>query len=181
VVGTGKRGGTGDGGDPLLATLSFQQGLDQATGGGDNPEPGGGLALDAAGRLYIADTENHRIRRVDFTAGIIETVAGVGTPGFSGDGGLATAAALSYPRDIEIGPGNRLFIADTDNQRVRAVDLTTGVITTVAGTGDAGFSGDGGPAAVAVLWRPFGIAFDPSGDLYVSDTYNNRIRRVVQP
>jgi len=181
VVGTGKRGGTGDGGDPLLATLSFQQGLDQANGGGDNPEPGGGLALDAAGRLYIADTENHRIRRVDFAAGIIETVAGVGTPGFSGDGDLATAAALSYPRDIEIGPGNRLFIADTDNQRVRAVDLTTGVITTVAGTGDAGFSGDGGLAAAAALWRPFGIAFDPSGDLYVSDTFNNRIRRVVQP
>jgi len=181
VVGTGKRGGTGDGGDPLLATLSFQQGLDQPDGGGDNPEPGGALALDAAGRLYIADTENHRIRRVDFAAGLIETVAGVGTAGFSGDGGPATAAALSHPRDIEIGPGDRLFIADTENHRVRAVDLTTGVITTIAGTGDAGFSGDGGPAAVAVLRRPFGIAFDPSGDLYISDTLNNRIRRVVQP
>lgn len=180
VVGTGMRGATGDGGSPLMATLSFQQGLDQATGG-DNPEPGGALALDAAGRLYIADTENHRIRRVDFAAGIIETVAGVGTPGFSGDGGPATAAALSYPRDIEIGPGNRLFIADTDNQRIRVVDLATGVITTVAGTGDQGFSGDGGAAAAAVLYRPFGVAFDAAGDLYISDTLNNRIRRVVQP
>jgi hypothetical protein len=183
VVGTGKRGGTGDGGDPLQATLSFQQGLDQPDpgGGGDNPEPGGALALDDAGRLYIADTENHRIRRVDFSLGIIETVAGVGSAGFSGDGGPATAAALSHPRDIEIGPGQRLFIADTENQRVRAVDLATGIITTVAGAGAADFSGDGGPATAAALHRPFGVAFDLAGDLYISDTFNNRIRRVVTP
>jgi sugar lactone lactonase YvrE len=183
VVGTGKRGATGDGGDPLQATLSFQQGLDQADpgGGGDNPEPGGALALDDQGRLYIADTENHRIRRVDFALGLIETVAGIGSAGFSGDGGLATAAALNHPRDIELGPGGRLFIADTENQRVRAVDLASGLITTVAGAGLAGFSGDGGPAAEAALHRPFGVAFDAAGDLYISDTFNNRIRRVVQP
>lgn len=189
VVGSGKRGATGDNGDPLQATLSFQQGLDQPDpgGGGDNPEPGGALALDDAGLLYIADTENHEIRRVDFSMGIIETVAGMGVAGFSGDGGPATAAALSHPRDIEITPPGplfprgRLFIADTENQRVRAVDLATGIITTVAGAGAAGFSGDGGPATTAALHRPFGVAFDAAGDLYISDTFNNRIRRVVQP
>ena len=183
VVGTGMRGATGDGGDPLLATLSFQRGLDQmgTEGDGDNPEPGGALALDAAGRLYVADTENHRIRRVDFSLGIIETIAGIGTAGFSGDGGPATAAALSHPRDIEIDATGRLFIADTENHRVRAVDPTTGVITTVAGTGEQGFSGDGGMATAAALWRPFGVALDVAGDLYVADTFNNRIRRVVRP
>lgn len=189
VVGTGTRGSGGDGGDPLAAGLSFQDGLDQVQpgvdptqNGGDNPEPGGALAFDAAGRLYIADTENERIRRVDFTLGIIETVAGTGTAGYSGDGGPATAAMLSHPRDIELGPGGRLFIADTENQRIRVVDPTTGIITTVAGAGgDGAFGGDGGPAIRANLWRPFGVAFDAAGDLYISDTYNNRIRRVVQP
>lgn len=113
--------------------------------------------------------------------GIIETVAGVGSAGFSGDGGPATAAALNHPRDIELGPGGRLFIADTENHRVRAVDLASGLITTVAGAGMADFSGDGGPATEAALHRPFGVAFDAAGDLYISDTFNNRIRRVVQP
>ena len=93
VVGTGTRGSSGDGGDPLVAKLSFQKGLDQMDGGGDNPEPGGAVALDAQGRLYIADTENQRIRRVDFALHIIETVVGDGTAGFGGDGGPATFGA----------------------------------------------------------------------------------------
>ncbi|HEY4184054.1 MAG TPA: hypothetical protein VGP07_03255 [Polyangia bacterium] len=181
VVGTGMRGGQGDGGDPLAAGLSFQQGLDQGIDDDDNPEPGGALALDTTGRLYIADTENQRIRRVDFALGLIETVVGTGTAGFSGDGGLATAAMLNHPRDIEFGPGGRLFIADTENHRVRVVDPATGIITTVAGDGNAAYAGDGGMALAASLWRPFGIAFDAPGDLYISDTFNNRIRRVVQP
>jgi len=180
VVGSGMRGAGGDGGPPLSAQLSLQKGLDQP-GEGDNPEPGGGLALDGAGRLYIADTENHRIRRVDFTAGIIETVAGNGTRGFSGDGGPATAAQIAYPRDIEIDAMGRLFIADSDNQRVRVVDPSTGTISTVAGNGVQGYSGDGGPARDAALFRPFGIALDAAGDLYIADTFNNRIRRVVTP
>jgi DNA-binding beta-propeller fold protein YncE len=172
VVGTGARGATGDGGPPLMATLSFQK----AT---DNPEPGGGLAIDAAGRIYIVDTENQRIRRVDFTLDLIETVAGNGTAGFSGDGGPAYQASLNYPRDAEIGPDGKLYIADTDNHRVRAVDLDTGIITTVIGNGHAGFAGDGAPAAQATLNRPFGIAFDAQGGLYVADTFNNRIRKVT--
>ena len=181
VVGTGMRGAAGDGGPALAAGLSSQLGLDQGSDAGDNPEPGGALALDGQGRLYIADTENQRIRRVDFVTGLIETVAGNGVAGFSGDGGPAIAASLSHPRDIELGPGGRLFIADTDNQRIRVVDLTTGIITTVAGNGTSGYGGDGGAAVDAALWRPFGVAFDAAGDMYISDTFNNRVRRVVQP
>jgi sugar lactone lactonase YvrE len=172
VAGTGARGADGDGGSPLAATFSFQ------VPGDDNPEPGGGLAIDAQGRLYVVDTLNQRIRRIDFTQDLIETVAGNGTAGFSGDGGPATAASLNFPRDAEIGPDGRLYIADTDNHRVRAVDLATGVITTVAGNGNPGFFGDGAPAANAMLHRPFGIAFDAAGSLYIADTFNNRIRKV---
>ncbi|HET6285091.1 MAG TPA: hypothetical protein VFH73_29305 [Polyangia bacterium] len=173
VVGVGTVGFSGDGGPPDAAQLKFQK-------PGDNPEPGGALALDQQERLYIADTENQRIRRVDFAANTIETVAGTGMPGFSGDGGPATEAALNYPRDIEIGPDGRLYIADSDNHRVRAVDLDTGIISTVAGSGQVGFRGDGGPANLASLARPFGVAFDAAGDLFIADTFNNRIRRVVR-
>ena len=175
VAGDGTRGAAGDGGDPLAAEFSFQ-------GDSDNPEPGGSIALDGEGRLYIADTENHRIRRADFSRGIIETVAGDGTPGAVGDGGPAILAELSHPRDVELGPdGRRLFIADTENHEIRVVDLETGIIDAVAGTGATGFSGDGGPAREAALDRPFGIAFDAAGDLFIADTLNNRIRRVVAP
>jgi hypothetical protein len=174
VAGIGTRGAAGDGADPLAAQFSFQA-------DGDNPEPGGAIALDGTGRLYIADTENHRIRRADFARGIIETVAGDGTPGSGGDGGPAILAQLAHPRDIEIGPGGRLFIADTENHKVRVVDLAAGTIDTVAGTGEAGVGGDGGSARAAMLHRPFGIAFDAAGDLYIADTLNSLIRKVVQP
>lgn len=175
VAGSGMRGATGDGGDPLAATFSFQK-------DGDNPEPGGAIAVDAQGRLYVADTQNHRVRRIDLAAKTIETVAGDGTPGSGGDGGPATAAQLAFPQDVELGPDGRLFIADTENQVVRAVDLTTGTIDRVAGTtGQKGDDGDGGPARSAKLFRPFGIAVDATGDLYIADTLNNLVRKVVQP
>lgn len=170
VVGTGTKGYNGDGMAPTMAQLSFP------TGG--NPEPGGALAIDAAGRLYIADTENHRIRVVDFAANTISTLAGTGSAGFSGDDGPAEMAQINAPRDLAIGPDGRLYIADTDNHRIRAVDLATHVITTVAGTGQRGYAGDGGQATAAQLDRPFGIAFDRQGYLYIADTYNHRIRRV---
>jgi DNA-binding beta-propeller fold protein YncE len=174
VAGSATRGFAGDGGPPLEAQFAFQKPL-------DNPEPGGAIAIDAMDRVYVADTENQRIRRIDLAAGVIDTVAGNGQVGFSGDGAAAVGAALNYPRDIEIGPDGKLYIADTDNHRVRVVDLATGVIDTVVGDGTAGFAGDGGPALRARLDRPFGIAFDAAGALYVADTFNNRIRRVVLP
>jgi DNA-binding beta-propeller fold protein YncE len=172
IAGNGQRGFSGDGGLPLQASFFMQE-------SNENPEPGGSITLDTQGRLYIADTFNNRIRRLDFGAGTVETIAGNGTAGFGGDGGPATAAMLRRPRDLEIGPDGRLYIADTDNHRVRAVDLASGTIDTVAGNGTAGFGGDGGPAASASLERPFGIAFDTAGDLYIADTFNDRIRKVA--
>jgi sugar lactone lactonase YvrE len=172
VVGSATAGFAGDGGPPLQAQLKFQM-------VSDNPEPGGGLAIDDQDRLYIVDTENQRIRRVDFAANIIETVAGNGTPGFSGDGGPATDASLAWPRDVALGPDGKLYIADTDNHRVRAVDLASGVIDTVVGDGNPRFWGDGGTPAQASLQRPWGITFDAAGNLYIADTFNNRIRKVM--
>jgi len=174
VAGSGMRGAAGDGGDPLAAAFAFQ--VDS-----DNPEPGGAIALDGEERIYLADTENHRVRRVDLARGIVETVAGTGAAGGAGDGGPATEAELSHPRDVEIAPDGRLFIADTENHRVRVVDPSTGVIETVAGTGEPGMDGDGGPARAAMLRRPFGIALDAGGDLYIADTLNNVVRKVVAP
>jgi DNA-binding beta-propeller fold protein YncE len=174
VVGGAQAGFAGDGGPPSEALLYFQM-------ASDNPEPGGALAIDSQDRLYIADTENQRIRRVDFVANTIETIAGNGTAGFSGDGGPATEASLAWPRDLAYdGADGVLYIADTDNHRVRAVDLATGIITTVAGNGDATYGGDGGPPTAASLKRPWGITLDPAGNLYIADTKNNRIRLVMR-
>ena len=174
VAGTGKKGYGGDGGPPNLADFYMQE-------ANDNPEPGGSITVDGQGRVYLADTYNHRIRRIDPAASTVTTIAGDGTKGFSGDGGPATAAALALPRDLELGPDGRLYIADTDNHRIRVIDLTTGIITTFAGNGQATFAGDGGNLLAASFSRPFGIAFDRDGNLYVADTFNNRIRKVVRP
>lgn len=171
VVGMGDPGFDGDGGPPLEARLSLPT--------GSNPPPAGTLALDEQGRLYIADTLNHRIRRVDFAADRIETVAGDGEPRFGGDGGPATAASIHNPRDLEIGPDGRLYIADEGNHRIRAVDLESGIITTVVGTGDRGQGDDGLDPLETDLAKPAGVAFDREGRLYVSDTENNVIRRVT--
>jgi sugar lactone lactonase YvrE len=178
IVGTGAVGFNGDGLAGLETEVSFP------TGG--NPEPTGGLALDADGMLYFSDSNNNRIRRVeflsdDFTESIVTTIAGTGEAGYSGDGGPATEAQLEFPQDMEIGPDGALYFADANNHVVRRINLETGIIEAVAGTGVKGYSGDGGPAIDAQLNRPFGVAFDDSGDLYVSDTFNSRIRKVVMP
>ncbi len=170
VVGTGDAGFAGDGGPPSLAQLQFPA--------GSNPPPSGSLAFDAQGRLYISDTLNQRIRRVDFAANRIETIAGNGMAGYAGDGGPATDAQLNNPRDLAFGPEGHLYVADELNHAVRAIDLDSGTIRTVAGNGSAGFSGDGGAAVDAQLYRPAGLDFDARGRLYIADTYNHRVRRV---
>lgn len=171
VVGTGVAGFAGDGGDPLAAEIKFEA--------GPNPEPSGALTLSPDGKLYFADSLNHRIRVVDFQANTINTVAGNGTAGFAGDGGPAVAAELNNPRDIEFGPDGRLYVADTENHRVRVIDLEAGTIDTFAGKGQ-GNAADGLLAAEIELDRPFGIAFDQDGHLYIADTYNSRILKVAK-
>ena len=133
-----------------------------------------GVALDSSGNLYIADTDNQRIRKV--SNGVITTVAGNGPAGFYGDNGPATSAWLNNPAGVVLDSAGNLYIADTNNQRIRKV--SNGMITTVAGNGTLGFSGDNGPATNAMLNQPTGVALDSAGNLYIADSHNNRIRKV---
>jgi sugar lactone lactonase YvrE len=172
IAGNGEKHDCGDDGPATEACLNFPK--------AENPEPGGGLALSAdESQLYIADTENHRIRVVDLDSGTISAFAGTGEPGYAGDGGAATSAQLNYPRDIAIDPvDGLLYVADTENHVIRAIDLDSGTISTVAGSNVMGNSGDGGPALEATLYRPFGVSVDEDGLVYISDTFNHRIRMV---
>jgi DNA-binding beta-propeller fold protein YncE len=163
AIGTGDKGFAGDGGPATAALLN---------GPFD-------VAFDAAGNLYFSDTFNQRVRRVDAATGVITTIAGNGEQGYGGDGGPATAAALNEPYGILIDRAGNLFMADRLNRRVRRVDAATGVITTFAGTGEAAYSGDGGPAAMAGLAEPNGLAFDPAQTkLYIADVADHRVRVV---
>ena len=134
------------------------------------------MASDAAGNLYITDRANQRVRKMD-TAGKISTIAGVGAAGYSGDGGSAILAKLKNPSGIAVDSAGNVFFADMGNNRIRKISAS-GTITTVAGTGAARFSGDGGPAASAAINHAEGIAVDSKRDIYVSDTGNNRIRMI---
>jgi DNA-binding beta-propeller fold protein YncE len=180
IVGSGVQGASDDGqpasGPASEANLCWEF--------NSNSQPSGGLALSPdGGTLYLADTLCHRIRAVDLASMTITTIAGTGEAGFAGDGGAATAARLHAPRDLEVGPDGDLYVADTDNNVVRAIDLDgDGAIRSVVGQG-----GDGGleeregvPAGEVLLRRPHGLAFDPAGDLYVMDTVNNRIVKVTR-
>ena len=160
VAGTGDPHFAGDGGPATQAKLS----------------PTGGIAVGSDGSLYISDRNNERIRRVG-PDGVITTVAGTGGVGFTGDGGPATQATLHTPFDVAVGSDGSLYIADTNNHRIRRVG-TDGIITTVAGTGVAGFAGDGGSATQAKLNQPLGVAVGSDGSLYITDINNQRIRRV---
>jgi uncharacterized protein (TIGR03437 family) len=136
----------------------------------------GGVALDSAGNLYIADTYNHRIR-VLTPGGAISTLAGTGTGGFSGDGGAAAGAELNLPSAVAVDASGNIYIADTGNHRVRLV-TTDGEIATVAGTGDGAYNGDNGAAVEIALSSPYGLALDGQGNVFVADTGNNRVRRL---
>ncbi|HXB13988.1 MAG TPA: hypothetical protein VNZ45_18505, partial [Bacteroidia bacterium] len=131
---------------------------------------------DAAGNIYIADGSNERIRKV-IPSGFINTIAGNGTAGYSGDGGQASAAELNFPAGVAMDASGNMYIADLLNQRIRKISVS-GRITTIAGNGVSGFSGDGGQATNAQLANPFGVAVDPAGNIYIADQFNNRIREV---
>ena len=165
IAGTGELGFGGDGGPASEGRLAFPT----------------GVAVDGAGNLYIADSRNHRIRKVD-SSGTITTIAGSGETGFDGgsfggDGGPATDARLARPNDMAVDGAGNLYIADSGNNRIRKVD-SSGTITTIAGTGELGFGGDGGPAPDARLAFPTDVAVDGAGNLYIADPRNHRIRKV---
>ena len=161
VAGVGTAGSAGDGGQATSAQLS-------------TPD---GVAVDGQGNVYIADVGNSRVRKVT-PGGIISTVAGTGTAGFSGDGGQATSAQLKIPIAVAVDGQGNVYIADIGNQRIRKV-TTDGIISTLAGTGTAGFSGDGGQATSAQLNGPEGVAVDAQGNVYISDASNFRVRKVT--
>jgi Bacterial Ig-like domain (group 3)/NHL repeat len=163
-AGTTANGFAGDGGPAASAELS-------------DPVD---VAFDSAGNLYIADRGNNRIRMVSASTGIITTLAGNGTAGFAGDGGLATSAEFSnLLQDITVDSHGNVFIADAGNNRIRMVAAGTGIVSTVAGNGIAGSSGNGGPATSAELNSPFGVAVDAAGNLYLSDEANSLLRMVT--
>ena len=163
AVGTGEKGFAGDGGPATEAQLN---------GPFD-------VAFDGAGNLYFSDTFNHRIRRVEAVTGIISTIAGNGDAGYSGDGGSATQAALNEPYGVVVDRAGNVYTADRLNRRVRRIDAGSGVITTLAGTGVAAWSGDAGPASQAGLAEPNGLAFDPDERrLYIADVADHRVRVV---
>jgi YD repeat-containing protein len=137
-----------------------------------------GVALDSQGNLYIADNGNNAIRRVDAGTGVIATIAGTGTYGYTGNGGPATEATLGSPVSVAIDGNDNVYFSEFNNHVVRKVDTATGVISVVAGSGVSGFAGDGGPATAAELASPEGIAFDGAGNLHIADYYNSVIRRV---
>ncbi len=161
VAGNGQGDFSGDGGP--------------ATGAGTGPI--WGLALDARGDLFLTDMVNNRIRRVDAATGVITTVAGNGAAGYSGDGGPAVSASLNWPYGLALDGQGNIFIGDQLNHRVRRVDATTGIISTVAGNGLLGFQGEGEPATSA-SFSSSGIALDRHGNLFIADTGDHRILRV---
>jgi DNA-binding beta-propeller fold protein YncE len=162
IAGTGVAGFSGDGGPGVKAQVN-------------NPY---GLTVGPDGALYFCEIGNHRVRRLDLKSGIISTAAGSGEKGYAGDGGPALEAKMNEPYEVRFDRAGNLFVDEMQNHVVRRVDAKTHVITTVAGTGVAGFGGDGGPAVQAQLRQPHSIAFDREGRLLICDIGNHRIRRV---
>ncbi len=162
TVGGGAPGFSGDGGPAIDARLDFPS----------------DIAVDGAGNLYMTDLDNRRIRKVEASTGIITTVAGTGVQGDSGDGDLATNASLGDPDTLAVNSAGDIYIVGIHRHRVRKVEASTGIITTIVGDGTPEFSGDGGPAIDARLDWPSDLAVDSRGNLYIGDANNHRIRKV---
>ena len=162
IAGTGVAGFSGDGGPGEKGQIA-------------NPY---GLVIGPDGALYFCEIANHRVRRLDLKTNKLSTVAGSGNKGYSGDGGPALKADLNEPSEVRFDKQGNMYFVEMQNHIVRRVDAKTGVISTLAGTGQPGFSGDGGPAAKARFHRPHSIELDGQGSLYVADISNHRIRRV---
>ena len=137
-----------------------------------------GVEIGPKGGLYITEVGNHRVMRLDLFTGKLVTIAGTGKKGYSGDGGPATEAELNEPYEVRFDTAGNMYFVEMQNQLVRRVDAKTGIITTVAGTGKKGFSGDGGPATEATFSSPHSIDLDESGNIYIADIGNHRIRMV---
>lgn len=162
VIGVGVPGHNGDGIPAIEAMIAA-------------PES---LAFDSKGDLFIGERGTFRVRRIDMKTGLVSTYAGSGQRGFEGDGGQAVDARISHPYGLAFDAEDNLFIADTENHRIRMVDRKSGVISTVAGTGEKGFDDGGGDAVEAKLNRPHICVIDPNGNLVIGDSFNQRIRRV---
>jgi len=162
IAGTGIGGYSGDGGPATNAELNHPY----------------HLWLDNFENLYIAEAYNHVIRKIVFSTGIVTTVAGNGSPGYSGDGGIATNAQLAVPQGVCTDAFGNIYVSDGINHRIRKVNITTGIITTIAGNGLVGNSGDNGPATSARLNGPIGLSIDNEGNLFLCDVENHNVRKV---
>jgi hypothetical protein len=171
IAGDGQPGFSGDGGAPLDASFNFWDPADL------QPEPSGAIEYDGVDRLYIADTSNHLIRVIDLAADTIDSLPIAASSAVLGE--ACDPDALCFPKDVELGPDGRLWIADSGNHVIRAFDLASQTLETVVGTGEPGDGDDGLPALETALERPFGIDFADDGALLIADTYNHRIRRVT--
>jgi DNA-binding beta-propeller fold protein YncE len=160
---------------PMVSTL-----VGTGTGGYSDAQVNNpyGLVIGPDGALYFCDLDNQRIRRLDLATKKMTTVAGSGEKGYTGDGGPATAASMNMPHELRFDPKGDIYVAERDNHVIRKIDMKTGIISTVAGTGTAGFGGDGGPGARAQLRMPHAIVFDRDGTLLICDLGNQRIRRL---
>ncbi len=163
-AGTGIAGYSGDGGKSDVAKLNGPA----------------GLAIDNDDNVFVAEIHNNIIRKIDAKTGIITTVVGCALNGFDGDGGLAICAKLNGPEGVYVDKDGNIYIADTYNQRIRMVDAQTGIISTIAGTGEAGYNGDNIKARKAKLNHPAGIVVDAKGNVYFNDYKNDRIRKIDQ-
>ncbi len=164
IAGTGTAGYSGDGGQATAANIAYPHGVN----------------LDSSGNVYFTDFPAYNVvRKVTISTGIISTVAGTGSAGYNGDNIQATAATLYNPHDVVLDSYNNIYISDIRNHRIRKVDASTGVISTVVGTGTASSSGDGSAATAATITGPCFSRFDSSGNFYISECEGNRVRKVT--